>query len=149
MPASQYEANCDNDENSYESAPLGNSTKKFPYVLKNFIGKDYGKIASTPYGNNIVEELAKQAISNEALGADDVTDLLALSFSSPDYIGHSFGPDSWETMDNYIKLDEILADFFTFFVLLFFTLLFLDLLFIFHSRHRLFYFLHELTLLDV
>ena len=114
LPASQYEANCDNDENSYESAPLGNSAKKFPYVLKNFIGKDYGKIASTPYGNNIVEELAKQAISNEALGADDVTDLLALSFSSPDYIGHSFGPDSWETMDNYIKLDEILADFFTF-----------------------------------
>jgi predicted AlkP superfamily pyrophosphatase or phosphodiesterase len=48
------------------------------------------------------------------MGADNVTDLLAVSFSSPDYIGHSFGPNSWETMDGYVKLDEILADFFSF-----------------------------------
>ena len=114
LPASVYEANCDVDENTYESTPFGKEAKHFPYALKSFIAKDYGKISTTPYGNSLVEELAKQAIANEAMGADDITDLLAISFSSPDYIGHSFGPDSWETMDGYIKLDEILADFFTY-----------------------------------
>ena len=114
LPASVYEANCDTDENKYESTPFGKEAKHFPYALKSFIGKDYGKISTTPYGNSLVEELAKQAISNEAMGLDDITDLLAISFSSPDYIGHSFGPDSWETMDGYIKLDELLADFFTY-----------------------------------
>jgi predicted AlkP superfamily pyrophosphatase or phosphodiesterase len=114
LPASVYEANCDVDENTYESTPFGKEAKHFPYALKSFIAKDYGKISTTPYGNTIIVELAKQAIANEAMGADDITDLLAVSFSSPDYIGHSFGPDSWETMDSYIKLDELLADFFTY-----------------------------------
>ncbi|TRZ83539.1 MAG: alkaline phosphatase family protein [Sediminibacterium sp.] len=114
LPASVYEANCDVDENKYESTPFGKEAKHFPYALKSFIAKDYGKISTTPYGNSLVEELAKQAIVNEAMGTDDITDLLAISFSSPDYIGHSFGPDSWETMDGYIKLDELLADFFNY-----------------------------------
>jgi predicted AlkP superfamily pyrophosphatase or phosphodiesterase len=114
LPASVYEANCDTDENKYESTPFGKEAKHFPYALKSFIGKDYGKISTTPYGNSLIEELAKQAIVNESMGLDDITDLLAISFSSPDYIGHSFGPDSWETMDGYIKLDELLADFFNY-----------------------------------
>jgi len=114
LPNAIYEANCDNDENAYESTPFGKEAKHFPYSLKEFIGKDYGKIASTPYGNNLVIELAKQALISEHLGADAITDMLAISFSSPDYIGHSFGPDSWETLDGYIKLDETIADFFSF-----------------------------------
>jgi len=114
LPASVYEANCDVDENTYESTPFGKEAKHFPYALKSFIAKDYGKIASTPYGNSLIEELAKQAIVSESMGLDDITDLLAISFSSPDYIGHSFGPDSWETMDGYIKLDELFADFFNY-----------------------------------
>lgn len=109
---SVYEANCDQDENEYESTPLGKEQKAFPYSLSQFIGKDYGKIASTPWGNTILAELAEQAIVNENMGKDDITDLLAVSFSSPDYIGHSFGPDSWETMDGYIKLDATLAKLF-------------------------------------
>jgi len=82
--------------------------------LKEYIGKDYGKIASTPYGNGLVAEMAKQALLNEHMGADEITDMLAISFSSPDYIGHAFGPDSWETLDGYIKLDETMADLFGF-----------------------------------
>ncbi len=114
LPSSIYEANCDTDENKYEGTPFGKEAKHFPYSLKEYIGKDYGKIASTPYGNNLVIELAKQALLNEQLGKDAITDMLAISFSSPDYIGHSFGPDSWETLDGYIKLDETIADFFSF-----------------------------------
>ena len=113
LPKSIYEENCDTDENDYEATPLGTDAKGFPYDLNKFVGKDYGKIASTPYGNNLVFDVAQQIVLNEKLGADDITDLLAISFSSPDYIGHSFGPNSWEVLDNYIKLDEILAQLFT------------------------------------
>jgi predicted AlkP superfamily pyrophosphatase or phosphodiesterase len=111
---SVYENNCDGDENVYEATPFGKEAKHFPYDLSAFIGKDYSKVASTPHGNNLVIDIAKQALINEKLGADSITDLLAVSFSSPDYIGHSFGPNSWETLDGYVKLDEILADFFSF-----------------------------------
>lgn len=114
LPSSIYEANCDADENAYESTPYGKDAKHFPYDFSSFIGKDYSKISTTPYGNNLVIDVAKQTLINEQLGADNITDLLAVSFSSPDYIGHSFGPNSWETLDGYIKLDEILADFFNF-----------------------------------
>lgn len=112
LAKSVYEANCDGDINAYESTPLGAEQKGFPYTLSQFIGKDYGKIASTPYGNSIVAEMAEKALVNEQLGKDDITDLLAISFSSPDYIGHSFGPNSWETLDGYIKLDAIIAQLF-------------------------------------
>lgn len=113
LPASVYEANCDKDQNEYESTPFGKDAKGFPYGLTQFIGKDYGKVSSTPYGNNLVLDVATQTLINEKMGLDDITDLLALSFSSPDYIGHAFGPNSWETLDGYIKLDELLAQFFT------------------------------------
>ena len=112
LAKSVYEANCDGDINVYESTAFGANQKGFPYNLSQFIGKDYGKIASTPYGNNLVTEMAEMTLINEGLGQDDITDLLAISFSSPDYIGHSFGPNSWETMDGYIKLDVQLAKLF-------------------------------------
>ena len=113
LPASVYETNCDKDQNEYESTPFGKDAKGFPYGLTQFIGKDYGKVSSTPYGNNLVLDIATQTLMNEKMGLDDITDLLAVSFSSPDYIGHAFGPNSWETLDGYIKLDELLAQFFT------------------------------------
>ncbi len=113
LPASVYEANCDKDQNEYESTPFGKDAKGFPYGLTQFIGKDYGKVSSTPYGNSLVLDVATQTLINEKMGLDDITDLLAVSFSSPDYIGHAFGPNSWETLDGYIKLDELLAQFFT------------------------------------
>ena len=112
LPKSIYETNCDGDNNPYEATPLGADQKGFPYTLSQFIGKDYGKIASTPYGNNLIVELAEQALINEKMGTDDRPDLLAISFSSPDYIGHSFGPNSWETLDGYIKLDALIAQLF-------------------------------------
>lgn len=112
LAKSVYEANCDGDVNSYEATPLGAEQKGFPYTLSQFIGKDYGKIASTPYGNTLVVEMAEKALINEQMGADDKTDLLAISFSSPDYIGHSFGPNSWETLDGYVKLDALIAQLF-------------------------------------
>ena len=112
LPTSAYESICDVDQNEYESSPFGKDAKGFPYNLTQYIGKDYGKVSTTPFGNNLVLEVATQTLINEKMGLDDITDLLAISFSSPDYIGHAFGPNSWETMDGYIKLDEILSQLF-------------------------------------
>ena len=94
------------DEKSYEAKPFG---AKFPYDLKSFAGKDYTKIVSTPMGNTLTAEFAKATITGEQLGADDVTDFIAVSFSSPDYIGHSFGPNSIESEDGFLRLDKELG----------------------------------------
>ncbi len=102
------------DEKSYENKPFGAEQKGFPYDLKKFEGKNYSVIESTPYGNSLTAEMAKTAIINEQLGADNITDFLAVSFSSPDYIGHAFGPNSIEEEDNYLRLDKELGDLFNF-----------------------------------
>ena len=94
------------DEKSYEAKPFG---ARFPYDLKNFAGKDYTKIVSTPMGNTLTSEFAKATITGEQLGADNITDFLAVSFSSPDYIGHSFGPNSIESEDGFLRLDKELG----------------------------------------
>lgn len=102
------------DEKSYEGTPFGADQKGFPYNLKQFSTTNYGAIASTPYGNSLTIEMAKAAVNNEQLGGDDITDILAVSFSSPDYIGHAFGPNSIEQEDDYLRLDKDLGSFFNF-----------------------------------
>lgn len=97
------------DEKAYEGKTFGSDQTKFPYDLSRFIGKEYGKISSTPGGNTMTAEMAKAAIIHEKLGADDITDFLAVSFSSPDYVGHSFGPNSIEVEDTYLRLDRELG----------------------------------------
>jgi predicted AlkP superfamily pyrophosphatase or phosphodiesterase len=72
---------------------------------------DAGILRSTPYGNNLLADFAKKAIEIEKLGQDTITDFLAVSFSSTDYIGHVLGPRSIELQDTYLRLDETIADF--------------------------------------
>ncbi|MDP1842439.1 MAG: alkaline phosphatase family protein, partial [Sediminibacterium sp.] len=102
------------DEKPYEATPFGKNQTKMPYDLTKTANEGYGKIPSTPHGNTITVEMAKAAILAEELGKDDITDLLAVSFSSPDYIGHSFGPNSWEMVDDYVRLDDDLGKLFDF-----------------------------------
>jgi predicted AlkP superfamily pyrophosphatase or phosphodiesterase len=106
-PANSY-TQSSADEKPYESKVFG---KSLPYDMKGFIKKDYGKISTTPMGNSFTIEFAKASILSEKLGADDITDVLALSLSSPDYIGHSFGPNSIEAEDCFLKLDKELGQF--------------------------------------
>ncbi len=97
------------DVKAYEGKPFGKEAIGFPYDLSGFKGKDYSKISSTPHGNTLTVEMAIAAVKAEQLGKGSATDFLALSFSSPDYIGHSFGPNSWEQVDDYVRLDEELG----------------------------------------
>ena len=105
---------CGDDEQPYERQPFGTDQKHFPYTLTGFAKKDYTKIEVTPYGNTLLEALAEAAIVNENIGKNGSTDFLTVSFSSPDYIGHTFGSESWEQLDDYIKLDKVLGDFLSF-----------------------------------
>src|SRR6202012_4962374 len=73
-----------------------------------------GLIRSTPYGNTLTLDMAIAAINGEQLGQHDVTDFLAVSFSSTDYIGHQFGINSIEIEDTYLRLDRDLASFLTY-----------------------------------
>jgi predicted AlkP superfamily pyrophosphatase or phosphodiesterase len=109
-----YKQYCGDDEQPYERRPFGDNQKHFPYTLNAFAGKDYGMIAVTPYGNDLLEKMVEAAVINENLGNNNATDFLTVSFSSPDYIGHTFGPDSWEQMDDFIKLDKLLGNFLSF-----------------------------------
>ncbi len=100
------------DQKSYEARPLGTEASGFPYKLDGFIGKKYGSLSSTPYGNTFTKEMALAALDGEGLGKDSITDFLAISFSSTDYVGHSFGPNSIEAEDTYLRLDRDLGDLF-------------------------------------
>ena len=102
---------------SYIQSDTGSGNLKlnpFPRSLESNIGKNYGAIASTPWGNKLTLDFSQAAITSEAMGADNITDFIAISLSSPDYIGHAFGPNSIEVEDTYIKLDQQLASFFEF-----------------------------------
>ncbi len=74
----------------------------------------YGLLRRTPYANELVREFAERAVRAEGLGRDSVTDLLAVSFSANDYVGHRWGPDSPEVRDISIATDRMLGRFFSF-----------------------------------
>ncbi len=95
------------DDKKYENHAFG---KGFPYDLKKYAGTNYNIVLSTPYGNSLTTEFAKATLVSEQLGADAETDLLTISYSSTDYIGHGFGPNSIEQEDDFLRLDKELAD---------------------------------------
>jgi predicted AlkP superfamily pyrophosphatase or phosphodiesterase len=66
-------------------------------------------LEATPWGNEMIEELAEKAIANEQLGRHEGVDLLAVSFSSNDYVGHALGPDAPEVRDMAIRTDRLLG----------------------------------------
>lgn len=104
----------DIDNSPFENVFKGKITPTFPYVLKD-LEKDQGKelIATTPFGNTITFDFAEALIKNEKLGksGSGVPDVLYISLSSPDYIGHFFGIRSMEIADTYLRLDKEIASF--------------------------------------
>lgn len=100
------------DNTPFESPFKGKLQPSFPYDLQALSEQNGGfdVLKSTPYGNKIVLDFAKLVIENEGLGQDDHTDLLTVSFSSPDYVGHQFGPQSMEAQDLFLRLDQDLGE---------------------------------------
>lgn len=68
-----------------------------------------GALEQTPFSNELLEDFAEKAIENEKLGMRESTDVLALSFSANDYVGHALGPDAPEVRDISIRTDQLLG----------------------------------------
>ena len=68
----------------------------------------YSAIDATPYANEMIERFAEAALHSEQLGQRGVTDILAVSFSANDYVGHANGPDSPEVHEVSIQTDKVL-----------------------------------------
>ena len=108
-------SDCAPDNNPYEGAFTGEVRPTFPYDLQHLktANGGYDVLKATPGGNTLVVDFALAAIDGEELGADGACDLLALSFSATDYVGHRCGPHAQETLDMYVRLDRELERFFT------------------------------------
>lgn len=97
----------DADNSPYEYSIGDKELPIFPYDLDAIAGKGGMDILkTTPFGNRLVTEFAKAAIAGEALGQGEFTDFLAISYSSTDYIGHTFGTRAIEIEDTYLRLDQ-------------------------------------------
>jgi hypothetical protein len=76
--------------------------------------KLYNAVYNSPFGNELVEAFAERAVEAEKLGQRGVTDLLTISFSSNDAVGHGLGPDSPEVHDISVRTDQVLGRLFQF-----------------------------------
>jgi len=111
------------DDSKYKRSLMGKDDETgqdgkpgFPYDLSKalaenkdeFEGKWGNLIQYTPYGDSLTNEFAIAALKYDglALGRDDVTDFLAVSYSSTDLVGHFYGPRSVEVEDAYLRLDR-------------------------------------------
>jgi predicted AlkP superfamily pyrophosphatase or phosphodiesterase len=72
----------------------------------------YPALAASPFGNELIEAFAERALQSEQLGRHEVPDILVISFSSNDYVGHQVGPDAPEVRDMSIRTDKLLGDLF-------------------------------------
>jgi predicted AlkP superfamily pyrophosphatase or phosphodiesterase len=117
LPESAY-ALLDKDDVPYESnwSTIG---KAFPHRIT---GKDtthitesyYWALLSSPFGMDVLSSFARAAIDGEQLGADATPDLLCIGYSSTDYVGHGYGPNSREILEIVVQFDRVLAEMITY-----------------------------------
>ena len=98
------------DDMPWEAPPRG-MKRTFPHRFDRTALGDgfYAALQASPFGDDLLVSFARALIREERLGRDDVTDYLSVSFSSPDYVGHRYGPDSLEMEDEVIRVDRAIA----------------------------------------
>jgi hypothetical protein len=88
--------------------------RTFPRTLKGKLDAPakayYSALECTPFGNDVLLALAKKCVAAEKLGRGEAPDLLLVSFSGNDLVGHIWGPDSQEVLDVTLRADKIVAD---------------------------------------
>jgi predicted AlkP superfamily pyrophosphatase or phosphodiesterase len=97
------------DESPYEVVLGGKKSATFPYDFKEMatVGNNAHQLFTvSPFANELLTDLAIEAMSREKLGLDDKVDMLCISYSTPDIAGHAFGPYSLEMEDMYARLDR-------------------------------------------
>ena len=101
-----------NDNNPSETYLKGEWAVKgkFSHNLDTLLLTGAKSIKKTPFGNSILKDLAIDIINEEELGQGENTDIITISFSSTDYIGHQYGPHAAEIKDTYIRLDKDITE---------------------------------------
>ena len=72
----------------------------------------YDDLRRTPFVDEMTLSVSLEAMKAHQLGQDDSTDILAIGFSATDVVGHTYGAESQEVMDQLLRLDLILEDLF-------------------------------------
>ena len=104
------------DEKSTGSVPPEGWDLTFPHPLRGKSAGDtpdaayYEQWAASPFSDAYLTKFAETAVDSLGLGQGGGIDFLAISFSALDYVGHAFGPRSWEIQDTLVRLDGDLAD---------------------------------------
>jgi predicted AlkP superfamily pyrophosphatase or phosphodiesterase len=111
LPEREYLRRAGKDDVPWENRDkASNDTNTFPHVVTGGASAPakafYRAIDNTPFSNDFLLAFTQEAITNEKLGEDDQTDVLAVSFSANDYVGHRFGPFSHEAMDMALRVDR-------------------------------------------
>ncbi len=112
LPASAYSGP---DDGLGEAPPQG-WTRIFPHELKGTADKAddtyFAQWERSPFADAYVGRFAAALVQSLQLGKHDGTDVLTISFSSPDLVGHAFGPRSREIQDMYAHLDKTIGTLF-------------------------------------
>lgn len=114
LPKEQYDALCRRDDVPYERGLPGGNSNTFPHRLtqSRFMRSDqdyYRALYVSPFGNDLVLAFCRRALQELSIGQRGVTDMMAISLSSNDTIGHAYGPYSHEVMDVTLRTDRQLA----------------------------------------
>ena len=104
------------DETAVGARALDGWTTTLPHALRGKEGSAgpdaafYEQWATSPFADTYLTKLAEAAVDSLGLGKSGATDFLGVSYSSVDYVGHTFGPRSWEIQDILVRLDKDLGD---------------------------------------
>lgn len=114
LPESEYEKRAGPDSPPWETvSSTTGDTNAFPHTITGGAkwpnAAFYTALDHSPFSNELLLSFAQEAIVNEQLGQDDDTDVLTLSFSADDYVGHRYGPYSQEAMDVTLRVDRQIA----------------------------------------
>src|SRR5688572_6602290 len=113
LPEDEYVKRAGPDSPSWETVSSSGDTNAFPHTITGGVTSPkpafYWALDYSPFTNDILVSFAQQAIVNERLGQDDDTDVLTVSFSANDYVGHRYGPYSQEVMDLTLRTDRQIA----------------------------------------
>ncbi len=113
LPENEYLRRAGPDSPPWETVISSSDTNAFPHTITGGAkgpGNDfYWALDYSPFLNEVLDSFAQQAIVNEKLGQDDDTDVLTVSFSANDYVGHRYGPYSQEAMDAVLRVDREIA----------------------------------------
>jgi predicted AlkP superfamily pyrophosphatase or phosphodiesterase len=117
LPAAEYERRAGADDAPWEKGD-GQTSYTFPHVIDGGLTKPgpafYDALGYSPFTNDLLVSFAEAAITGEHLGEDADTDVLTVSFSANDIVGHRYGPYSQEVMDVTLRVDRQIAQLLSF-----------------------------------